>query len=231
MTDRDSDVTDLAMRLGQEAQRQGFTLEMRVAEGGSATTHAYLDRDRGTFHISGTGPFGINLWMAEHIHLAYGAVSDLTVLVAVLGRWQDGRPLRELQAICPELPLTPNAVGYDEGRAVEATWQAMLQRADRIRLGDPEITEAAYAEPRLRALFPWPSHGTLGFLRSTLPPRPPNDLPFITGGNLGFSVYAPGYTLIGETRTAQEAAALAVAHLPEDCGPAIEGYWPGATCK
>lgn len=104
----------------------------------------------------------------------------------------------------------------------------MLQRAPHIRLGDPDVTEAAYAEPRLRALFPFPSHGTLAFLRATRVPWPPNDLPFIATSDPGYTVYAFGYELIGKTETPQEAAALVVAHLPENCGPAYEGRWPGA---
>jgi hypothetical protein len=51
----------------------------------------------------------------------------------------------------------------------------------------------------------------------------------ITPSNPGYTVYAPGYKLIGKTETPQEAAALVVAHLPENCGPALEGLWPGAT--
>ncbi|MFG2487595.1 DUF6193 family natural product biosynthesis protein [Streptomyces virginiae] len=45
------------------------------------------------------------------------------------------------------------------------------------------------------------------------------------------SPYAPlgaSPRILGESLTPSEAAALVVAHLPHDCGPAIEGLWPPA---
>lgn len=108
---------------------------------------------------------------------------------------------------------------------VEKTWRQLLECRPDARWGDPDVIEAAYAEPSLRQLFPFPSHGCLTFHRNTDFPWS-NDLPFIAGGT-PYKVYAAGYAeLIGETATPQEAAALVVAHLPNDCGPAIEGPWP-----
>ncbi|CAM5643674.1 hypothetical protein SAVIM338S_06336 [Streptomyces avidinii] len=89
---------------------------------------------------------------------------------------------------------------------------------------------AAYAEPRLRALFPFPSHGALTFHRNTHFPWS-NDLPFIVGDAQSCIVYAPLGTsprVLGESLTPDEAAALVVTHLPHDCGPAFEGAWPPA---
>lgn len=110
---------------------------------------------------------------------------------------------------------------------VEKTWRLLLERDPSARRGDPAVIEAASAEPRLRALYPFPSHGCLTFHRNTDFPWS-NDLPFIAG-EAPYKVYASGYAeILGEAATPQEAAALLVAHLPDDCGPAIEGPWPPA---
>ncbi|MFC8225867.1 DUF6193 family natural product biosynthesis protein [Streptomyces sp. NPDC057287] len=110
---------------------------------------------------------------------------------------------------------------------VERTWRMLLERHPEARRGNPEVIEAASAEPRLRRLFPFPSHGSLSFHRNTDFPWS-NDLPRIAGGEGRYLVYAAGYAeLLGEAATPQEAAALVVAHLPSDCGAAVEGPWPG----
>ncbi|MFG2141521.1 DUF6193 family natural product biosynthesis protein [Streptomyces sp. NPDC048650] len=108
---------------------------------------------------------------------------------------------------------------------VEKAWRLLLERHPDARRGAPEVIEAASAEPRLRRLFPFLSHGCLTVHRNTDFPWS-NDLPFIAC-TTPYKVYATGYAeLLGETGTPQEAAALVVAHLPNDCGPAIEGPWP-----
>ncbi|MFJ8210596.1 DUF6193 family natural product biosynthesis protein [Streptomyces sp. NPDC096033] len=115
-----------------------------------------------------------------------------------------------------------------EETAVEKTWRGILERLPGARRGEPAVIEAAYAEPRLRALFPFPSHGALSFHRNTQFPWS-NDLPFIVGDAEGCIVYAPrgaSERVLGDSLTPQEAATLVVAHLPDDCGPAFEGSWP-----
>ncbi|WP_328490770.1 DUF6193 family natural product biosynthesis protein [Streptomyces zaomyceticus] len=112
-----------------------------------------------------------------------------------------------------------------EETTVEKTWRLMLEGDPAVRQGDPAVVEAAYAEPRLRVLFPFPSHGCLTFHRNSQFPWS-NDLPFITGSE-PCKVYGPSYSsVLGEGLTPKEAAALVVAHLPLDCGPAFDGPWP-----
>ncbi|WP_200304101.1 DUF6193 family natural product biosynthesis protein [Streptomyces adelaidensis] len=85
--------------------------------------------------------------------------------------------------------------------------------------GLPAVVEAAHAEPRLRALYPFPTHGTLAFLRCAPPPwpGPGRGLPFILYGGPPYEVYSAGYAeLLGEVATPAEAAALVVSHLPAD---------------
>ncbi|MFD0345027.1 DUF6193 family natural product biosynthesis protein [Kitasatospora aburaviensis] len=96
----------------------------------------------------------------------------------------------------------------------------ILEGDPAARRGQPAVLEAAYAEPRLRALFPFPSHGALNFHRNTQFPWS-NDLPFIVGDAQSCIVYAPLGTpqrVLGQSLTPQEAAALVVAHLPLRAG-------------
>lgn len=55
--------------------------------------------------------------------------------------------------------------GMSTEAVVEKTWRMLLERHPDARRGDPEVIEAAFAEPRLRQLFPFPSHGCLNFHR------------------------------------------------------------------
>ncbi|WP_030463973.1 DUF6193 family natural product biosynthesis protein [Kitasatospora sp. NRRL B-11411] len=116
-----------------------------------------------------------------------------------------------------------------EETTVERTWRRMLEGDPKVRRGDQGVMEAAYAEPRLRALFPFPSHGSLSFHRNTQYPWS-NDLPFISGNahtDTRCTVHGPRYSsVLGEGLTPKEAAALVVANLPLDCGPAFDGTWP-----
>ncbi|MGW7006407.1 DUF6193 family natural product biosynthesis protein [Streptomyces sp. NPDC054933] len=70
---------------------------------------------------------------------------------------------------------------------VEATWQELLT-SDRV---DRELVRAAYAEPRLRQLFPWVGMWELHFSRCTDHP-PTWDIPYIAPRNDGgFFVEGP----------------------------------------
>ncbi|WP_433357518.1 DUF6193 family natural product biosynthesis protein [Microtetraspora malaysiensis] len=106
------------------------------------------------------------------------------------------------------------------GDIVEAGWQAV--RADgRVR---PELLDAAYAEPRLRQLFPWTGMGELHFSRCTSP-RWTWDVPYIApaaGGS--YTVLGPSRSkTVGPAATPAQAVAMVVEHLPPDCGPAFVG--------
>jgi hypothetical protein len=93
---------------------------------------------------------------------------------------------------------------------------------------DHDLIEAAYAQPQLRALFPYHSHRTLAFSRCTRFPYT-RDVPVITPLNgsyrvTGWKTRSPrGSADIGEANSPQEAIALVLAHLPHNCGPAIDG--------
>ncbi|MFE5486641.1 DUF6193 family natural product biosynthesis protein [Streptomyces sp. NPDC056527] len=104
---------------------------------------------------------------------------------------------------------------------VATAWCGLLERRPGMRGAThdslPAVVEAAHAEPLLRSLYPFPTHGTLRFLRSAPPSLEPgqDDLPSISYGGPPYKVYASGYAdLLGEVATPAEAAALVVRHLP-----------------
>ncbi|MFF7213597.1 DUF6193 family natural product biosynthesis protein [Streptomyces sp. NPDC008238] len=117
-----------------------------------------------------------------------------------------------------------------EAPDVETAWTRLLERRPNTRgaLDDtlPPIAAAAYAEPALRSLFPFPTHGTLKFIRHAPPWHEPpvDDLPFIVLGEPPYGVYTSGYrTRLGEAATAEDAIGLVVAHLPPDLGDDAAG--------
>lgn len=129
--------------------------------------------------------------------------------MAVLGRRGS---LRENETM-PEAPDIPTA------------WRQLREHTPGTRQGDPLVIEAAHAQPQLRGLYPWPSHGTLTFHRSAPPwgDTQQDDLPFIVCCGPPYKVYTSGYTiLLGEAATPEEAAALAVAHLPPTRSPSAD---------
>ncbi|WP_406399847.1 DUF6193 family natural product biosynthesis protein [Streptomyces sp. NBC_00879] len=102
---------------------------------------------------------------------------------------------------------------------VAAQWQYFLEESE--GMVDPAMVRAAYAQPRLRELYPGVSHGVMFFSRGTGPSatRVGGSVYTRVGGR--FWVRGPlGVGTLGEVDTLDEAFALVVASLPEDCGPA-----------
>jgi hypothetical protein len=103
---------------------------------------------------------------------------------------------------------------------VEAGWQAVRDDG-RVRA---ELVEAAYAEPRLRRLFPWTGMAELHFSRCT-GQRWTWDIPYIqpaAGGT--YWVAGPSRTQnVGAAATAQDAIAMVVERLPPGTGAAFVG--------
>ncbi|MFJ8388877.1 DUF6193 family natural product biosynthesis protein [Streptomyces sp. NPDC094438] len=103
---------------------------------------------------------------------------------------------------------------------VEAGWHKV--RADgRVR---PELLEAAYAEPRLRQLFPWTGMGELHFSRCTEWPWAWH-IPYIQPAAEGaYWVSGPLRSeSVGPAATPQQAVTMVVDRLPPNCGPAFVG--------
>ncbi|MBT2456761.1 hypothetical protein J7E98_18770 [Streptomyces sp. ISL-86] len=92
-----------------------------------------------------------------------------------------------------------------------------------------ELVAAAYAEPKLRQLFPWVGMWELHFSRST-EHRFTWDIPYIGPRSAGADHTGPYYVegpsrsdRVGEAATARRAVAMVVERLPAGCGPAFIG--------
>lgn len=105
---------------------------------------------------------------------------------------------------------------------VEEGWQDVRDDG-RVR---PELLEAAYAEPRLRVLFPWTGMGELHFSRCTEQPWT-WDIPHISPGKDGtWWVLGPSRNeAVGQVAMVEQAIAMVAGQLPPGCGPAFPGTW------
>lgn len=188
--------------------------------------------------VPGRGPLSVHLGaearrfvvsgFSHGVQLITGATSDLPDVVRAGVAWGEGRSLRDLRRLLPFLGFTELAEAHERGpaAAVDVQWRLMREWAA-TKPDFPEfglLMEAAHAEPRLRQLYPISSHWTLGFNVSTgVPSRAAIAVvPAYEGGPYRVQKFLHA-GLIGEADTAQEAVALAVAHLPADLGPAVAG--------
>lgn len=171
--------------------------------------------------------FGVS-GRSRGVELITGATSDLRDVVRAGMAWGEGRGLRELRSLLPFLHFTELAEAHERGpaAAVEVKWRLMRQEAadapDFPQFG--LLVEEAHAEPRLRQLYPFSSHWTLGFNARTGVPCLPEVaiVPSYEGSPHRVQRFPHG-GVIAEAATVQEAVALAVAHLPADLGPATAG--------
>ncbi|MEV5831578.1 DUF6193 family natural product biosynthesis protein [Spirillospora sp. NPDC052242] len=160
------------------------------------------------------------------VMMAKARTGDLAAAAEATGLWQAGTRLDELKTACPFVQYSPLAEAHERGEAVEAQWA--IYRTTSARHVDHDLIEAAYARPRLRALFPFHSHRTLNFSRCTGFPYT-HDIPVIDPRPDGTYRVAwwrdrsPDGPAIGEADNPQDATALVHASLPDDCGPAIAG--------
>ncbi|MGW3040153.1 DUF6193 family natural product biosynthesis protein [Kitasatospora sp. NPDC001159] len=171
--------------------------------------------------------FGVTGW-SRGVRMIEGGTTDLRDVVRAGVAWGSGKSLRELCEQLPFLEFTELAEAHERGpaAAVEAQWRRIWEEA----ADEPEFTEfgllveAAHAEPRLRQLYPFSSHWTLGFrARTGAPSRAEVAIVPAHNGRPYRVQRFPHDGLIAEAATAQEAVALAVAHLPADLGPAVAG--------
>lgn len=115
----------------------------------------------------------------------------------------------------------------DASEAVALKWRSVRElSANTI---NPDMVEAAYAQPRLRQFLPLVSHGSLQFSRCTEFPWT-RDIPALFpsggGGYVVIRMDEPNGSerhKVGWVETLEEAAALIVAEIPAEWGPAIHG--------
>jgi hypothetical protein len=172
--------------------------------------------------------FGVSGW-SQGVELVTGATSSLEEIVRAGVAWGEGGRLRELRELLPFLQFSELAEAHERGpaAAVDVKWR--LLREEAAEAPDfPEfglLVETAHSEPRLRQLYPFTSHWTLGFNARTGNPCPPEVaiVPSHQGRPYRVQRHPHDGPLIAEAATAAEAVSVAVAHLPADLGPAVAG--------
>ncbi|MFE5676335.1 DUF6193 family natural product biosynthesis protein [Streptomyces erythrochromogenes] len=171
--------------------------------------------------------FAVSGW-SEGVELITGGTPDLHDVVRAGVAWGAGKSLAELTALLPFLHFGELAAAHERGPAavVDVQWRLMREQAA-IEAEFPEfglLVEAAHAEPRLRRLYPFSSHWTLGFAAHTGSPCPPVVAVSPAYGGRPYRVReSPQGDCLAEAATAQEAVALAVARLPPGLGAAVAG--------
>ncbi|MFE3906137.1 DUF6193 family natural product biosynthesis protein [Streptomyces sp. NPDC059153] len=157
------------------------------------------------------------------MNLTNGFTDDLTELAKAAAAWHTGVALAELHAVAPFLKVSSLAAVHERGPeyAVAEKWRRYLEPGPYENL---EMISAAHAEPRLRTLFPYTSHRTLHFSRCTGWPfsRDISAIHPLAGGRYAVLHLGEEFSRTPSC-TAQEAAALVVARMPEAWGPTVAG--------
>ncbi len=171
--------------------------------------------------------FGVSGW-GQGIELITGATSDLADVVRAGAAWDRGRSLREVRDGLLFLRVSERAEAHERGPAsvVELQWRTMREQAAEAAHFSAfgKLVEAAHADPKLRQLYVFSSHGTLGFSSCTgFPFRIEVAIAPSRSGGPYLVMEHPHASVIGETATAEEAVATAVSRLPTGLGPAVAG--------
>ncbi|MFF2186284.1 DUF6193 family natural product biosynthesis protein [Streptomyces sp. NPDC058155] len=222
----------LTAALEQLAAELGIDLILVPGEGASPVTAGIASSVPGrkplAIYIGATSRwFSVSGW-GQGVELVTGATSDLADVLRAGVAWGQDRGLRELRAAAPFLESSDRAEAHERGPAavVELQWRKMREQAAEAP-DFPEfgaLVEAAHADPRLRQLYVYSSHWTLGFSSCTgFPFR--NEVAIAPAHNgHPYRVMKHPYTdTIGEAATVEEAVVLAGAHLSADSGPAVAG--------
>ncbi|MFI6851159.1 DUF6193 family natural product biosynthesis protein [Streptomyces sp. NPDC050416] len=159
-----------------------------------------------------------------------GRTDDLAEVARAARAWHHGAALEDIRRAASFVHLTGRfeVPGNDPARLTESEWQGMLQEASELEYDWQEayqaLIEAAYAEPALRALYPFTSHWALRFSTTTRPGLTFMG-PCLTAGSDGMFGVGRGFITpdLGLFGTAREAVALAVRRLPAGLGPTALG--------
>jgi hypothetical protein len=168
---------------------------------------------------------------SQDLELIGGDTDDLAEIAKAARAWHAGATLIEIRAAAPFVHLSGRfeVVDDDPEQLTASEWRHMRTEASEADWPEYQaLIEAAYAEPTLRALYPFTSHWTLRFSTSTRPSlttlpaclaAPWRDGQFTVSAQFGGAV-------IAETATADEAVATALRHMPSGLGPVTSGTAP-----
>ncbi|MEU9731364.1 DUF6193 family natural product biosynthesis protein [Streptomyces sp. NPDC048002] len=153
--------------------------------------------------------------------MATGDTDDLSRAAGATDSWLRAGPVRELVAQWPYLRTWELAEAHERGEAeaVSVRWRLMRESTARGQEhARHALVEAAFEQPRLRALSPGRSIYWLTFSRRAAPPIC-HDLPKAMPAKDGrYRVHVPG-SPARDAATAAEAVAMMVAALPADAVP------------
>ncbi|MET8943891.1 DUF6193 family natural product biosynthesis protein [Streptomyces sp. NPDC004542] len=224
-----ADASSLAAALARCATDNCLDLgEVRSSRDGSTLIHARVGSrnprlDDFNVNLGSTERvFLIAAW-GQGVNLTNGSTPDLTALAVAAAAWHEGVTLAELRTAAPFMDFGALALAHERGPeyAVAEKWRRCLEPHP---YRDLDMIRAAHAEPRLRALFPFTSHGTLMFSRCTGFPFSRDVSAIYPLGGGRYAVHRHGEKFSKEpSYTAQEAAAVVVARMPDSWGPAVAG--------
>jgi hypothetical protein len=157
----------------------------------------------------------------QDLALVEGSTPDLVQVARAMQAWYDGTALAGIARFAPFVTLTGRfeVPDRDPVQLAESEWQHLRKEAAEVDWPEYHaLIEAAYAEARLRALYPFTSHWSLRFSTRTRPCLSGDILVCIhpqRGKNYAVTMGYMG-TIAGETATAKAAVSLALRHLPEN---------------
>jgi hypothetical protein len=160
----------LAAALQAAAADQGLSLTL------IATPSDLLRHTTAASNIQHREPLIVMAWHFERRWSVWGSASngmliqgdteDLNQIPVVVQGWVEGASLSEIDQAVPFDVLTGRNEVPDDNPAdvIAAEWQWMLKDARKADWPEYQtLIEAAYAEPKLRRLYPYTSHWALGF--------------------------------------------------------------------
>ncbi|GII24278.1 DUF6193 family natural product biosynthesis protein [Planosporangium mesophilum] len=152
----------LAAAMSDVARRNNIDLgTVGVHSRSGRFNSAMIDSGRGTISVllgAERRFFDVNIYGKTH-PWARGATDDLTATVMVADAWRRGATLTELTGEFPFMSCTELAQAYESGDPVTTQWQRLLEDGDLESIRP--LLRAAYANSRIRSLFPVVSHTTL----------------------------------------------------------------------
>ncbi|NEC09660.1 DUF6193 family natural product biosynthesis protein [Streptomyces sp. SID7909] len=176
------------------------------------------------WHISGDDAF-------QSLPVLGGETDDLAQVARAVRGWHDGEPLEDIHRAAPFARPTGRfeVPDLDPGRLAESEWQGLRQQAAGLPCpwapAYRSLIEAAYAEPVLRALYPFTSHWALRFSTTTRPLLTVVGPSVAANGEGAFAV-SGGPGAAGEFATARAAVAATLVRLPADPGLVALGAPP-----
>ncbi|MFB7180045.1 DUF6193 family natural product biosynthesis protein [Streptomyces sp. NPDC056257] len=150
---------------------------------------------------------------------AHGGTTDLSEAADATRSWLRGQDVPALVARWPFLGSGEPSGGDEPGDAVSVRWRQLRTSAAAPPYASLyELVEAAFAEPRLRALSPRTSHDWLRFSRRATAPLC-TDLPMVRATGNGRYRVRTSEGLLHDTTGTARTIALILDHLPGDDRP------------